>query len=67
MLARASRLLLILCLATSLGCEAMRTVVGIFSWESQNKAIDRSTRGSPNEQIQFEGSQAQRQLEHRFD
>ncbi len=67
MLSGACRILMLLSLAIATGCEAARALVGIFSLDSQSRAIDRSAKNSPNEQIQYERSQAHQQLDHQFD
>jgi hypothetical protein len=48
------------------GCESGSGVLRLLGWDSQSKAIDRATEGSPNERIQFQAHEAHEQLNRPF-
>jgi hypothetical protein len=48
------------------GCESGSGVLRLLGWDSQSKAIDRATEGSPNERIQFQAHEARQQLNRPF-
>jgi hypothetical protein len=48
------------------GCKLGNNVLRLVGWDSQSKAIDRATDGSPNERIQFQAHEAHQQLNRPF-
>jgi hypothetical protein len=48
------------------GCESGSGVLRLLGWDSQSKAIDRATDGSPNERIQFQAHEAHQHLNRPF-
>jgi hypothetical protein len=48
------------------GCESGSGVLRLLGWDSQSKAIERATDGSPNERIQFQAHEAHQQLNRPF-
>jgi hypothetical protein len=59
-------LAVIFLLTSFIGCESGSGVLRLLGWDSQSKAVDRATEGSPNERIQFQAHEAHEQLNRPF-